>query len=94
VTFVEFPIIGEVSQIEIPTNEADFKVLSTTQIVQGDTSDAVKVLQKYLGIEQTGIFRTETRVALKAWQDKHFGPQYEGTTWGKLSQQKYIELHS
>ena len=101
VRFVEFQVGGEVvaptPSPVTPTPGTD--VLKTVDIAYGEDNQNVLALQKYL-ISQghaipsgpTTYFGSQTRVALKAWQDKHFGPLYTGEFWGAISRAKYQEL--
>jgi|TARA_R110000850_G_scaffold121584_4_gene239331 hypothetical protein len=101
VRFVEFSVLGQaVAPAPTPT-PAPTNVLATETITYNDDSQAVKALQQYLISEGIAIpdgpttyFGAQTRVALKTWQDKHFGPQFTGKVWGSISQEKYKQLKS
>jgi hypothetical protein len=103
VRFVEFEVGGEsVTPVPTPVTPAPGNdILITANIKYGDDNDAVFALQKYLMSQgfaipsgPTTYFGSQTRVALKAWQDKHFGPLYTGEYWGEISRQKYRQLTS
>lgn len=101
VRFVEFNIQGEVvaPTVPSPTPTPGVDVLETSDISYSDNNSNVEALQTYLISQGFAIpsgpstyFGSQTRIALKAWQDKHFGPQYTGEYWGSISQKKYKEL--
>lgn len=110
VRFVEFNLDEEVVTPEPtpapqPTNPpstiSDHEILLAGDIKYGDNNGNVFALQKYLisaGFAipdgPTTYFGRQTQVALKNWQDSHFGPKYDGTLWGPISRQKYIELNN
>ncbi len=106
IRFVEFNLDGETTKP--PTNipippiviaPSDEAILSSTDIKFGDKGENVKALQRFLIAEGyhiqagvTGNFLQQAKSTLKAWQDITFGPKYDGTFWGPISRQKYIEI--
>jgi len=103
IRFVEFQVGGEIVTPTpgpiTPTPTPGNDVLLTEDISYGDDNNAVLALQKYLLSQgyaipsgPTTYFGSQTKVALKAWQDKHFGPLYTGEYWGEISRAKYREL--
>lgn len=109
ITFVEFNVDGPIitpTPVPTPTptpnpGTTDNEILMNSNISIGDDNNAVLALQKYLLSQgyaipsgPTTYFGSETRVALKAWQDKHFGPIYTGEHWGEISREKFKQLLS
>jgi len=108
VRFVELQIGGEVVDPIKPTPQPTpppasfpFARLASIDTRFGEKNNNSLLLQQYL-ISQghnipagaTGYFGEQTRLALKEWQDKHFGDRYDGTVWGSISRKKFIILYN
>jgi hypothetical protein len=102
VRFVEFNLSG-VTPVPVQPNpepiEDDLTILAMNNIAFGDKGRNVIALQNYLiksghsiPAGATGNFLEQTKTALKAWQDKHFGPKFKGDYWGEISRAKLVEL--
>lgn len=83
----------------VPVTTDDQMLASGPDIVQNEDSARVLALQKFLMASgyaipngPTTFFGKQTQVALKNWQDAQFGVKYDGTVWGAISRQRYIEI--
>lgn len=61
-------------------------------VVQGDTGNAVKYVQRVIGVKTDGVFGPNTEAALKRWQRAH-GLADDGI-WGDKSKAKASQLLS
>lgn len=105
IRFVELQVTDTVIAVDNSSpgtgNTFPYARLSSLDIRFGEDNKNVTLLQQYLmsqGIAipagATGFFGEQTRVALKMWQDRHFGDLYNGAMWGQISRDKFIQLHN
>lgn len=82
----------EEPKVKSNLEEYEKTILKTQTIRYGQRGETVKVLQKYLGVTQDGVYGNQTRQAMIQWQIKNLGRSYGGKLWGTLSKNKFVKL--